>query len=241
MRVWQDIAAPRAAETDRTVPRTTEPSRTASARATLPALTGSLAGRRVAIARDAAFAFLYPANLACLERLGAALSYFSPLAGEPVPADAAAVFLPGGYPELYAETLSCAVRFHDSIRAAHGAGVAILAECGGMMVLADSLGDTQGRQWPMAGLLAGSTHMQPRLAGLGLQAWKTRCGELRGHTFHYSLFTTPLTGVARTSAHPGGTPGETVYRLGALTASYFHAYFDSCPQAVAALLQGFAP
>jgi cobyrinic acid a,c-diamide synthase len=225
-RVWDGIAADRAVSAARVEPRV--------------AMHG-LAGKRVAIARDAAFAFLYPANVECLERLGAAVSFFSPLAGEPVPADATAVFLPGGYPELHAEALARAVRFHESIRAAHAAGVPILAECGGMMALAESLGDIDGRQWPMAGILAGSTHMQPRLAGIGLQVWKTNLGDIRGHTFHHSTFKTPLTGTAQTVTHPRGTAGETIYRLGTLWASYFHAYFGSCPLAVAALLGGCHP
>jgi cobyrinic acid a,c-diamide synthase len=200
----------------------------------------SLAGRLVAIAHDAAFAFLYPANLECLESLGARVRFFSPLAGEPVPPGAAAVFLPGGYPELHAEQLSAAYRFHDSIRAAHAAHIPILAECGGMMALAQSLEDTQGRGWPMAGLLAGSTRMLPRLAALGLQAWDTAFGELRGHTFHYSILETPLEGSMQTRAYPSGARGETIYRLGSLTASYFHAYFASCPAAIGALLQGLS-
>jgi len=197
-----------------------------------------LAGRLVAIARDAAFAFLYPANVDCLESLGARVCFFAPLADEPVPSGADAVFLPGGYPELHAEPLSAARKFQSSLRRAHEAGVPILAECGGMMALAQSLADTQGRQWPMAGLLPGSTRMQPRLAALGLQAWRTAFGELRGHTFHYSIFDTPLAGAAATVAYPAGGRGETIYRSGSLTASYFHAYFASCPAAVAALLSG---
>lgn len=202
--------------------------------------TGPLDGRTVAIARDAAFAFLYPANIECLHRLGATVRFFSPLAGEPVPTDASAVFLPGGYPELHAEDLSAAESFHASIRDAHAAGTPILAECGGMMALAESLSDTQGRQWPMAALLPGRTRMQPRLAALGLQSWTTRYGELRGHTFHYSTLETPLQGAARTITHPRGTPGEIIFRSGSLTASYFHAYFASCPAAITALLQGDA-
>ena len=197
-----------------------------------------LRGRLVAIARDAAFAFLYPANLACLESLGAQLCFFSPLDGDAVPADAQAIFLPGGYPELNAERLSRASAFHASIRAAHAAGIPILAECGGMMALAQSLGDPQGRQWPMAGILPGFTQMQPRLAALGLQAWPTPQGELRGHTFHYSTYETPLPGWSHTVSHPRAIRGETIYRAGSLTASYFHAYFDSCPSAIAALLRG---
>ncbi len=205
-----------------------------------PPHAGLLEGRLVAIARDAAFAFIYPANLVCLQSLGARVCFFSPLAGEAVPADAAAVFLPGGYPELNAEPLSHAQPFHTSIRAAHAAGVPILAECGGMMSLAQSLGDTQDRQWPMAGLLPGSARMQPRLAALGLQVWHTRLGELRGHTFHYSTFETPLPEAAHTLSYPREARGETIYRVGSLTASYFHAYFSSCPPAIAALLRGVA-
>jgi cobyrinic acid a,c-diamide synthase len=201
----------------------------------------SLEGRLVAIAHDAAFAFLYPANVECLESLGARACFFSPLAGEPVPPGASAIFLPGGYPELHAEQLSAARRFQDSIRAAHAAHIPILAECGGMMALAQSLGDPQGRRWPMAGLLAGSTRMLPRLAALGLQAWDTAFGELRGHTFHYSIFETPLEGSVQTRAYPSGAHGETIYRRGSLTASYFHAYFASCPAAIGALLRGLPP
>jgi cobyrinic acid a,c-diamide synthase len=200
-----------------------------------------LAGRLVGIAHDAAFAFLYPANVECLESLGARICFFSPLADEPVPSGADAVFLPGGYPELHAEPLSGAHEFRDSIRGTHEAGIPILAECGGMMALAQSLGDTQGRQWPMAGLLPGCTRMQTRLAALGLQAWNTSYGELRGHTFHYSIFDTPLESSTHTRAHPVGAQGETIYRRGSLTASYFHAYFPSCPPAVAALFSGLTP
>jgi cobyrinic acid a,c-diamide synthase len=74
-----------------------------------------------------------------------------------------------------------------------------------------------------------------------LQAWSTRCGELRGHTFHYSTFDTSLESSTRTRAYPGDAPGEAIYRCGSLTASYFHAYFPSCPAAVAALFGGPAP
>jgi cobyrinic acid a,c-diamide synthase len=235
-RVWERIAKDAASRPRATAEPPQGIALRVCSRPTAP-LERSLAGRRVAVARDAAFAFLYPANLECLERLGAEISFFSPLAGEPVPASASAVYLPGGYPELHAARLSRAAGFHRSIRAAHAAGVPILAECGGMMALAESLGDVRGRQWPMAGLLPGRTHLQPRLAGLGLQALATERGEIRGHTFHYSTLETPLPAAAQTAAYPRGG-GETVYRVGSLTASYFHAYFNSCPPAVAALLSG---
>jgi cobyrinic acid a,c-diamide synthase len=197
-----------------------------------------LAGKTVAIARDAAFCFLYAANVDTLEALGARARWFSPLADEPVPEDADAVYLPGGYPELHGETLAQAARWRTSIRAAHAAGLPILGECGGMMVLADSLVDNDGRDWPMASLFPGRVLMQPRLAGLGPQAVATQAGQMRGHTFHYSRLETPLPPAAWTAKHPSGARGEAVYRVGSLTASYFHAFFASNPEAAASLLRG---
>ena len=197
-----------------------------------------LAGKTVAIARDAAFCFLYPANVGTLEALGARVRWFSPLADEPVPEDADAVYLPGGYPELHGETLAQAARWRESIRAAHAAGLPILGDCGGMKALADSLVDKDGRDWQMAGLFPGRVLMQPRLAGLGPQAVATKAGQMRGHTFHYSRLETPLSPAAWTAKHPSGAQGEAVYRVGSLTASYFHAFFASNPEAAASLLRG---
>lgn len=197
-----------------------------------------LRGRVIAIARDAAFAFIYPANVQCLLGLGAAIAWFSPLADDAVPATADAVFLPGGYPELHGAVLSRAQRFQTSIRAAHARRLPILAECGGMMTLSDALVDLDEHRWTMAGLLPGTTRMQHRLAGLGLQAWDTGSGVLRGHTFHYSTFETPVSEAGRTVTHPKNAAGEAIYRVGSLTASYFHAYFPSCPTAIAGILSG---
>jgi cobyrinic acid a,c-diamide synthase len=195
----------------------------------------ALAGTTIAVARDAAFAFLYPANLRTLEELGATLCYFSPLADQPVPAGTNALYLPGGYPELHAQALAQADTWRASVRAAHEAGMPIVAECGGMMALADTLCDQTGAVWPMAGLLQGDIVVQKRLAGLGAQELATPHGQLRGHTFHYSRLDTDLTPSAGTVKHPSGLPGEAVYRSGSLTASYFHAYFPSNPAAVAAM------
>ncbi|MES2163480.1 MAG: cobyrinate a,c-diamide synthase [Pseudomonadota bacterium] len=194
-----------------------------------------LAGRTVAIARDAAFMFIYPANLDTLRQLGATLKFFSPLADEAIPAEADAVYLPGGYPELHAEALSQAGVWQASMRAAHAAGTPIVAECGGMMALADTLADQACAVWPMAGLLPGAVAMQARLAGLGSQGLPTEQGVLRGHTFHYSRLETAVPPAAYTIKHPSAVQGEAWYRVGSLKASYFHAYFPSNPAAVAAL------
>ena len=197
----------------------------------------ALAGNIVAIARDAAFTFLHPANIECLKSLGATIRWFSPLADEPPPENATAVILPGGYPELHAETLSRASHFHASLRNAHRRHVPILAECGGITALTDALIDVDGRFWSMAGLIPGTTWMQAQLAGLGFHAWRTRKGILRGHTFHYSKLETQLKSSTQTITHPQGTAGESIYRVGSVTASYFHAYFPSCPEAVVSLLR----
>ncbi|CAN7583347.1 cobyrinate a,c-diamide synthase [Massilia sp. LjRoot122] len=206
-----------------------------------PDVGGMLDKKTIAVARDAAFCFLYPANLDLLEKMGAHLRYFSPLADEPVPGDADAVFLPGGYPELHCAELAQASRWQASIRASHARGVPILAECGGMMAVAEGLTDKDGRRWPMAGLLPGEVRMQPRLAGLGAQAMPTGQGPVRGHTFHYSLLETAAPERTHTIKTSNGATGEAVYRIGSLTASYFHAYFPSNPPAVAALFSGAAP
>lgn len=104
-----------------------------------------------------------------------------------------------------------------------------------MMALAGTLVDQAGDAWPMAGLLPGCVSMQARLAGLGAPGFRTRQGVLRGHTFHYSRIETGIAPTTHTSKHPSGDAGEPVYRVGSMTASYFHAYFPSCPTAVAAL------
>jgi cobyrinic acid a,c-diamide synthase len=199
------------------------------------AVPSALAGKTIAIARDAAFAFLYPANLDLLREMGATLRFFSPLADQPAPANADAIYLPGGYPELHANQLSQAANWQASLRAAHALGVPVYAECGGMMSLADTLGDQSGDQHPMAGLLPGRIVMQSRLAGLGPQSLATPHGALRGHTFHYSRLETEVEPAAHTVKRPSGVNGEAVYHVGSLTATYFHAYFPSNPKAAAAL------
>jgi cobyrinic acid a,c-diamide synthase len=194
-----------------------------------------LAGKTIAVARDAAFAFLYPANLDTLRSMGARLTFFSPLANQKIPLEADALYLPGGYPELHGKALSAATKWRASVLTAHAQGMPIVAECGGMMALADTLTDQAGEVWPMAGLLLGHVTMQERLAGLGSQGLETAHGVLRGHTFHYSNLNTTELPAAHTVKHPSGALGEAIYRAGSLTASYFHAYFASCPAAAAAM------
>ncbi|MFY8117120.1 MAG: cobyrinate a,c-diamide synthase, partial [Roseateles sp.] len=168
-----------------------------------PAPAPLLAGKRIAVAQDSAFSFIYPANLDCLRRLGAEVLLFAPAEGEPLP-DCDALWLPGGYPELHAQALRANKAFFSGLRAHLAAHKPLLAECGGMLALAVSLTDAQGQEHAMAGLLPGQARLQPRLAALGLQAIAWPEGELRGHTFHYSSFETPLPPIARASNPNGG-------------------------------------
>lgn len=197
-----------------------------------------LQGRTVAVASDAAFSFIYPANLDCLQAMGANLAFFSPLAGEGLP-PCDAVWLPGGYPELHASALAANTGLQADLRAHVAAGKAVWAECGGMLALGQQITDGDGVTHPLWGILPGAAQMQPRLAGLGMQQCALQGGVLRGHTFHYSRFDTAAMEVGRTSR--AGQPveagkGEAVYQHGSVHASYFHAWFASHPRAVAALL-----
>jgi cobyrinic acid a,c-diamide synthase len=199
----------------------------------LPAPPPLLAGKKIAVARDAAFAFIYPANLETLAALGAEVVFFSPLADAVLP-ECDALWLPGGYPELHGARLAGNRALLDALRAHHAAGKPTLAECGGMMALFDTLVDLEGQRHALAGLLPGETAMQPRLTALGPVEAALPEGVLRGHTFHYSRGITALAPLA-TARSPRGAPAEPIYRLGRLTASYVHFYFPSNPQAAARL------
>ncbi|PWK32654.1 cobyrinate a,c-diamide synthase [Cupriavidus plantarum] len=201
-----------------------------------------LEGKTIAVACDDAFRFIYPANVDTLEALGARVVLFSPLRDADLPA-CDAVWLPGGYPELHAATLAANTAMQEALRRARASGMPMLAECGGMMALFDTLVDKEGRAHEMARVLPGTVRMQGRLAALGHQAvalpWLDGTPQtVRGHTFHYSQTETPLEPATRAVSPRDGKPGEAVYRVGALTASYVHLYFPSNPEAIACLFGG---
>ena len=193
-----------------------------------------LAGVRIAVARDEAFAFTYGASLDLLRAMGAELFFFSPIRDTGLP-EADSLYLPGGYPELHHVALSQNTPMLTAIRAHHAAGKPLLAECGGMLYLLDSLTDVEGTRAELVGLLAGDAVMQKRLAALALQAVELPEGLLRGHTYHHSLTSTELEPIARGLSPNGGRGAEAVYREGRMTASYVHFYFPSNPSAIAAL------
>ena len=195
---------------------------------------GALSGKRIGIARDRAFSFVYHANLDLLRAMGAELVFFSPLADAALPV-VDSVYLPGGYPELHLARLSANRAMAAALRKHVDAGKPLYAECGGMLYLLESLTDVKGQRADLVGILPGSATMQPRLKGLGYQSAPLPGGVLRGHTFHHSTMETSLTPWARGERLYNTSPGEAIYRRDHLIASYLHTYFPSNPRAAAEL------
>jgi len=151
-------------------------------------------GLHIAVAQDDAFAFAYPHILGGWKSAGASITFFSPLADDPVPTAAEGIYLPGGYPELHAPVLAKNQTFLGSIRDAASRGAAIYGECGGFMVLGETLTDENGDAHKMAGLLPVHTSFADRKLHLGYRTMVTHqasalgpAGQsFKGHEFHYA-------------------------------------------------------
>lgn len=195
---------------------------------------GELKDIKIAIARDAAFGFIYPANIDLLKQLGAEIHYFSPLNDHELP-EADALWLPGGYPELHLNQLSANTSMHQSIKKHFNAGKPVLAECGGMLYLSNKLTDKEGSSATMLSIIDAEATMQPRVTGLGMQAAPLPEGQLTGHTFHHSSFQTTETPITYGKRQRGQRPGEAIYRVNKLTATYIHLYFPSNYHAIVQL------
>ncbi len=189
-------------------------------------------GRRIAIARDAAFSFVYPHVEAGWLAAGAELVPFSPLADEAPPADCDACWLPGGYPELHAGTLAAATGFMAGLRA-FADSRPVHGECGGYMVLGKALTDADGVSHAMAGLLDVETSFARRKMNLGYRRAILQAdgplgpagAGLTGHEFHYATIVAqgedpPLAMV--TDPH-GSAPAPAGSQRGHVTGSFFHA------------------
>ena len=144
--------------------------------------------KSIAVARDAAFSFIYPHHIANWSDAGTQIKWFSPLANDPVP-DAEAVFLPGGYPELHAEKLASNDIFMKSLKNASQVSD-IYGECGGYMTLGETLIDADGTPHKMAGLLGLTTSFAARKLHLGYRNLTGLSGQKPGaykaHEFHYA-------------------------------------------------------
>ena len=189
-------------------------------------------GQCIALARDAAFSFLYPHLLSGWRAAGAELRFFSPLADEPPPEDCDACWLPGGYPELHAGQLAGAAQFRQGLRRFARARP-VHGECGGYMALGAALTDASGARHAMAGLLGVETSFAKRRMTLGYReatldadsAVGPAGARFRGHEFHYativSLGDDPPLAFVRDPY--GSAPERSGSRRGGVTGSFFHA------------------
>ena len=147
--------------------------------------------QRIAIAQDRCFGFCYQHLIDGWRRQGAEVISFSPLADEAPDIDAGLIYLPGGYPELHLDTLSAAKLFMTALHEAAARGVPIYGECGGYMVLGQSVIDEKGHKAPMAGLLSCITSFAEKKLHLGYRHLRLIGAvplptELKGHEFHYT-------------------------------------------------------
>lgn len=198
----------------------------------------------IAVAYDAAFNFIYADNLDLLQTAGAELALFSPLHDQALPRGTQAIYLCGGFPELYAEALADNSALHRQIQQAHTERLPIYAECGGLMYLTEAIVDVHGQTHPLVGLLPGQAVMEQQLT-LGYRSlcaqhdnWLWRAGEtMRGHEFHYSTWqgrpaTFPYLYEFQPDAYRLAPQLEGVWQ-GNLLASYTHLHFLARPELAA--------
>jgi len=183
-------------------------------------------GSTIAIARDEAFNFTYRANIDALKKKGKCV-FFSPLHDAVLP-PCDSLYLPGGYPELYAAELAAGESMKASIRAFAEGGGSVLAECGGFMYLCEAIDE-----YRMCGVLPLRATMEGARLHLGYRQMEWEGRTLRGHEFHYSSVCEPavlpldvqrLVLQSSASGKPVATP---LYRYKRVTAGYTHWYWAS--------------
>jgi cobyrinic acid a,c-diamide synthase len=187
-------------------------------------------GQRIALARDAAFSFVYPHVLEGWHAAGAEIVPFSPLADEGPEVSCDVCWLPGGYPELHAGEIAANSRFRDGLRA-FAQTKPVHGECGGYMVLGDGLTDAKGTRHEMTGLLGLETSFAKRRMHLGYRRAELAADmpghapgtQLRGHEFHYAtIVAQPDAPLATVRDANGAEVAETGSRRGRVTGTFFH-------------------
>ena len=193
---------------------------------------------RLGVAWDEAFCFYYRDNLELLKALGAELVYFSPLHDEELPLGLSGLLLGGGYPEQYAEKLSCGEPMRRSIAAAAEAGMPVLAECGGYIYLLEELEGMDGRSYPMAGVFSGRGRRKGKnshfgyisLSCSGALPYLLPGEAVRGHEFHYWECQGGEAELAMTAQKPvGGRSWPAVRFKKQVMGGFPHLYYPSCP------------
>ena len=200
---------------------------------------------RIAVARDEAFCFCYPETLETLARAGAECVFFSPMRDAALP-EADALYLPGGYPELYAEALSKNEPLRRAVAAAVVAGMPAVAECGGFLYLGQTLADEAGSVWPMAGVLPGDGFRAGRLVRFGYadltareDSLLFRAGErVPVHEFHHWDSTCP--GDALEAEKPDGRRWRCGFAGPRLYAGFPHLYLAGRPRLAERLVSAAA-
>jgi cobyrinic acid a,c-diamide synthase len=193
---------------------------------------------RIGIARDEAFHFYYEENLRLLERAGAELIAFSPIADAHLPA-VDGLYLGGGYPEVHAAALSGNESMRREIHDFCAAGKPVYAECGGLMYLCDGIVQTDGSRHAMAGWFGADAVMCDRLQALGYVTAVTQRDTLlgpagqsfRGHQFRYSTleWKSSAENAYALTKRRGGDRTEEGYLRGNVIGSYVHAHWASNP------------
>lgn len=200
---------------------------------------------KIAVAKDTAFHFYYQENLELLELNGAELVFFRPLEGECIPSEADGLYIGGGFPEEFAEKLSAHRLMLNNLRDHIRSGLPTLAECGGYMLLAESITDRHGATYSMAGVVPAAIRMQSRLAALGYREViaaadspiLAKGDSARGHEFHYSVieYRMPQNGAYRYYYRDEWR--EEGFSLPNLSAGYTHLHFGSNPKIAARFVE----
>ena len=189
---------------------------------------------KIAVARDKAFSFYYQDSLDLLEAWGGELAPFSPLEDTALPRDTSALYIGGGFPELYAERLAANESMRRAIKMAVEQGMPVYAECGGLMYLGRGIRDLQGREYPMVGAIPVSSRIDSPRLSLGYRTVQAlsdgpllQRGEMvRGHEFHWSVLES---GAEAANAYhileQGGR--REGFQVKKLLASYIHIHMGS--------------
>ncbi|PKV53137.1 cobyrinic acid a,c-diamide synthase [Aquimarina sp. MAR_2010_214] len=187
---------------------------------------------KIAVAKDEAFTFTYLQNLKWLEAIGEII-YFSPIHDQKLP-EADMIYLAGGYPELYLEALSNNALMKDQLKEAANQGTKILAECGGMMYLGNTIIDEEGKEYDMVGIFPFHTSMQHKKLSLGYR--KVVCNDLEiwGHEFHYSkvLNDNSIPTVGQVFSAREKEVSTKIYQHQNVYASYIHLYWAALEESV---------
>lgn len=195
---------------------------------------------KIAIARDEAFTFTYHQNIDVLSSFGE-LTFFSPIHDKELP-ETDFLYLPGGYPELFADALSQNETMRASIKSYCLLGGLTYAECGGLMYLGNEITTSGGANFPMAAVLDCTTSMENSKLALGYRTMQWNNLELKGHEFHYSkLLENALDTESVTVKNAKGIEVETrLYRKLNTFASYVHFYWGERVEFIEYLLKNFA-